>query len=79
MSVRDMQGNPGIWEKLSWDDMSSQEQELWSLLGWRQEKWDRNDPPASSDKAWKDLTGQEQSAAMGLGFTQDIWDNFEDQ
>lgn len=78
MSVRDMNGNPGIWEKLSWEDMSTTEQELWSVLGWRQEKWNRNDPPPSSDKAWGDLSHAEQQAASGLGFTQDIWDNFED-
>jgi hypothetical protein len=79
MDVRDMKGNPGIWEKLSWADMSIKEKELWTQLGWQQDKWDRNDPPASADKSWKDLTSQEQSAAMGLGFTEAIWDNFEDE
>ena len=79
MDVRDMKGDPGIWEKLKWADMSSKEQELWTLLGWQPDKWDKNEAPASTNKAWKDLTSQEQNAATGLGFTQDIWDNFEDQ
>lgn len=79
MDVRDMKGNPAIWEKLSWVDLSSKEKELWTLLGWQQDKWDGNEAPASTDKDWKDLSAQEQNAAMGLGFTQDLWDNFEDQ
>ena len=67
MSVREMNGDPGIWEKLSWADLSSQEQELWTVLGWKPEKWDRNEAPASTDKLWKDLSLQEQ-------ITPDIWD-----
>jgi hypothetical protein len=31
MDVRDMKGNPGIWEKLSWADMSGKEKELWTI------------------------------------------------
>lgn len=79
MSVRNMKDNPGVWEKLSWADLSSKEQELWSLLGWQQDKWDRNDAPSSADKVWKDLNYQEQSAAMDLGFTENIWDTTEDE
>jgi len=79
MSVRDMRSDPGIWEKLSWADLSANEQELWTLLGWQEEKWDRNDAPASADKVWKDLNRQEQSAAMNLGFSQELWDKVEDE
>jgi hypothetical protein len=79
MDVRDMNGNPGIWERLSWADLSGRERELWTVLGWSQDKWDRNEAPASADKAWKDLTLQEQGAAMDLGFTEDLWDSFEDE
>ena len=79
MQVRDMRGNPGIWEKLSWADMSSKEKELWTLLGWQADKWDRNEAPASTSKLWKDLNYQEQNAATNLGFTEDIWNNFEDE
>lgn len=31
MDVRDMRGNPGIWEELSWVDLSSREKELGPL------------------------------------------------
>jgi len=79
MDVRDMKGDPGIWEKLSWADLSSKEKALWTLLGWQQDAWDRNEAPASADKVWKDLNYQEQRAAMDLGFTEDIWNNFEDE
>jgi hypothetical protein len=79
MSVRDTKGNPGIWEQLSWADLSSKEKELWTLLGWQQDKWDRNEAPSSADKVWNDLNQQEQSAAMNLGFTEDIWNSVEDE
>lgn len=79
MSVRDMRGDPRVWEALSWDDLSGEERELWAVLGWRQDMWDANKAPATTDKAWKDLTYQEQGAAMGLGFTEGIWDGFEDE
>ena len=79
MNVRDMKGDPGIWEELAWADLSNAEQELWTVLGWRQDKWDSNEAPASTNKFWRDLNYQEQRAATNLGFTADIWDNFEDQ
>lgn len=79
MEVRDMQGNAGIWEELSWADLSSREKELWTILGWRQDKWDRNDPPSSADKEWSDLNPQEMIAAMNLGFSEDLWNSTEDE
>ena len=79
MDVRDMQGNPGIWEELSWVDLSSREKELWATLGWRQDKWDGNDAPSSADKVWHDLNPQEQVAAINLGFSEDLWNSTEDK
>ncbi|CAH2031557.1 hypothetical protein [Trichlorobacter ammonificans] len=78
MSVRDMQGNPRIWERLTWADLSSEEQQLWSALGWQQAAWDRNSPPPSADKEWSGLTPQEQAAAAGLGFSEGLWNATED-
>lgn len=77
--VRDMHGDPRVWEQLSWEDLSGEEKELWTVLGWREDLWDRNKAPASADKAWKDLAYQEQGAAMSLGFTENVWDGFEDE
>ena len=79
MNVRDMKGDPGIWEKLSWEDLSDKEKELWTILGWKQDKWNKNEPPASTNKVWKDLNLQEQIAAMHLGFTENVWNSFEDE
>lgn len=53
MDIRDMKGNPGIWEKLSWADLSDTEKELWTRLGWQEDKWDRNEAPASTNKYGK--------------------------
>jgi hypothetical protein len=79
MNVRDMKGNPGIWEKLSWADLSSKEKDLWTDLGWREEKWDINEAPASTNTEWRYLSYKEQNAAASLGFTENIWNNFEDE
>lgn len=79
MEVRDMKGDPGMWEKFKWDDMSSREKELWSEIGWRKETWNKNEAPESVDKEWNELTDRERNAAKGLGFTEDLWNGFEDQ
>lgn len=79
MDVRDMKGNPAIWEELSWADLSSREKELWTILGWRQDRWDGNKAPASADKDWNDLNGSEQIAAMNLGFSEELWNSTEDE
>ncbi len=79
MDVRDMKGNTGIWEELSWADLSSREKELWTNLGWQQRKWDANDPPASADKDWNELNPQELIAAMNLGFSEELWNSTEDE
>jgi hypothetical protein len=79
MDVRDMQGDPGIWEELSWSDLSSREKELWTALGWRQQQWDGNFAPSSADKDWRDLNPQEQDAAANLGFNEDMWNSTEDE
>lgn len=79
MDVRDMKGNPSIWEELSWSDLSMREKDLWSMLGWNENAWDGNRAPSSADKAWNDLSTPEQVAAMSLGFTEQSWDSTEDE
>ena len=79
MDIREMNGDPGIWEELSWEDMSDSEKQLWSDLGWKQKDWDGNRPPESADKEWSELNDTERKAALRLGFTKDLWDNFEDE
>jgi len=79
MQVRDMKGNPSIWEELSWSDLSSREKELWGMLGWSESAWDGNRAPPSSDKEWSALSTPEQVAAMSLGFTEQSWNDTEDE
>ena len=79
MNVRNIQENPHIWEQLGWEDMNATEQQLWSALGWNQDRWDNNDAPSSTDKEWHELNQQEQYAARGLGFTEQLWNATEDE
>lgn len=79
MNVRNIQENPHIWEQLGWEDMNATEQQLWSALGWNQNRWDNNDAPSSTDKEWHELSQQEQYAARGLGFTEQLWNATEDE
>ena len=80
MSVRDMNGDPSIWETLSWSDLSSEERELWTELGWSQKVWDtQKNIPATAAMEWKNLNGSQVNAAQGLGFTEELWDGYEDQ
>jgi hypothetical protein len=78
MDVRDIKGNSGVWEELSWADLSSKEKELWAILGWQQHRWDSNQAPSSADKDWNDLSKQEQIAAMNLGFSESLWNSTDD-
>jgi len=80
MAVRDMNGDPMVWEDCYWRDLSHEEQDLWSALGWNEEVWDsQENVPATASQNWERLTASQQKAAAGLGFTQQIWDAFEDQ
>lgn len=80
MSVRNMNGDPSIWETLGWADLSSQEKEMWTALGWSQQVWDtQENVPATAAMEWKNLNDSQQSAAEALGFTKELWDGYEDQ
>lgn len=80
MAVRNMNGDPSVWEGLYWADLSEEEQGFWETLGWTAQVWDsQKNVPASASKAWDTLNISEQKAAAGLGFTREIWDGFEDQ
>ncbi|BAQ61985.1 hypothetical protein GM3708_2391 [Geminocystis sp. NIES-3708] len=75
-TIREIKGNPGdIWDDLSWIDMNSDEQKLWSILGWNESSWEEDtDPPPSNDKYWADLSTEEKKAAEELGYTIKYWD-----
>lgn len=80
MSVRDMKGNPAMWEEFYWEDLSSEERDLWTALGWNERIWNSEiNVPATADMEWKDLTDSQRKAAQGLGFTEELWNGYEDQ
>lgn len=76
MAIREVEGEPSdVWDDLSWEDMNSSEQKLWSILGWDEDSWEEEtDPPESDDTYWEDLTAKQREAAEQLGYTQESWD-----
>lgn len=80
MAVRNMNGNPMVWEDCYWADLSDEEKDLWAALGWNEKVWDsQENVPASASTTWERLSSREQKAAAALGFSQTVWDSFEDQ
>ncbi len=80
MSVRDMNGDPSIWEDLAWEDLSDEEQEMWTALGWSPHVWDtQRNVPATATMEWKNLNITQRNAAEALGFDEELWDGYEDQ
>lgn len=66
------------WETLDWNQMSTEEKDMWAELGWTKKSWDSNNDslaPPSDDKTWTDLTSTERGAAQALGYTQQTWEN----
>jgi hypothetical protein len=61
-------------QQLDWSKLSSTEQQLWSRLGWTQDRWDSDKAPSSESKSWNDLTKTEKRAASRLGFDERNWD-----
>jgi len=76
MAIREVKGNPAnVWDDLSWEDMNSDEQAIWAVLGWDEDSWEEEtDAPESSEKYWEDLTEEELKAATKLGYTEEYWD-----
>ena len=74
--IRSVDGDPnGTWEDVSWEDLNSDEQELWGVLGWDADSWEEEtDAPESDDTDWAELSSEEQSALTKLGYTQESWD-----
>jgi hypothetical protein len=75
VAVRSMTSVCG-WEQLDWSEMSGNEQQLWSRLGWTQVSWDSDNAksPASESKDWDELSSAEKGAASQLGFNEANWE-----
>jgi len=80
MAIREMNGDPSVWEDCYWDDLSLEEKSQWTALGWKKDVWNKQiNIPDSASKKWSALNEKEQAAASKLGFTSELWDSFEDQ
>ena len=75
VAVRSMTSVCG-WEQLDWSEMSGNEQQLWSRLGWTQVSWDSDNAksPATESKDWDELSSAEKGAASQLGFNTANWE-----
>jgi hypothetical protein len=50
-----------FWDNIDWDDMSADEQKLWSVL--------------SDGSSWDKLSKEERAAATALGFNRKAWNS----
>lgn len=50
-----------FWDAIDWNDMSAEEQELWSVL--------------SDGASWNKLSKEERAAATALGFNKKSWNS----
>ncbi|NBC31615.1 MAG: hypothetical protein GVY13_02960 [Alphaproteobacteria bacterium] len=68
-------GDLCYWDRVAWSEMNEQEQELWTVLGWDQQRWEGDIPDYSEteDTEWEDLTGEERQAAAQLGYDEGAW------
>jgi hypothetical protein len=65
-----------FWDEFYWEDLSSEEQNLWSVLGWTKAEWDDDEGEVpSDDKDWEELSDNEQSALIVLGYDEEYWDS----
>jgi hypothetical protein len=63
------------WNQFSWHVLPDAEKEIWAKLGWNQDNWDSEEPPASENKTWRELSDNERAAANALGYGADAWDS----
>ncbi|TAN68141.1 MAG: hypothetical protein EPN17_09900 [Methylobacter sp.] len=50
-----------FWDAIDWDDLSAEEQKLWSVL--------------SDGASWNKLSNEERAAATALGFNKKSWNS----
>ena len=70
--------DPCFWQTVHWGQLSTHQQELLSVLGWTEEKWDSGNPdeyPPSESKTWAELSDAERQVNEALGQTEESWDN----
>jgi hypothetical protein len=71
---------------LFWEELSAEQRDAVTLLGWNPRSWDEGDPEPMeskfwagvhqpSDGSWRLLTTEERQAAEMLGHTRETWDH----
>ena len=68
--------DPCQWWQLAWQEINSDEQEIWGRLGWDASNWGSVNSaiwPESAGKSWSDLRLRERRAASSLGFDEVNW------
>jgi hypothetical protein len=61
------------FDQFDWNDMTTQQRNLWGRLGWDANRWDNDKPPATDTKDWALLTDVERNAALALGISPQDW------
>jgi hypothetical protein len=70
--------DPCFWQRVHWGALTTHQQELLSVLGWTEEKWESGNPdeyPPSESKTWADLSDAERLVNEALGQTEQSWDS----
>ena len=62
---------------LDWADLTEEQKNAATLLGYTEALWDGNGSCAKDATKWSDLTPEEQAAATTLGYDDDDWDDDE--
>lgn len=70
--------DPCFWQTVRWGQLTAHQQELLSVLGWTEEKWESGNPdeyPPSESETWAELSDAERLVNEALGQTEQSWDN----
>ena len=58
-----------------WDDLSSDQQHAWTILGWDQVTWDTSSQNQEQSFCWKDGNLDQLNAAQTLCYNEQSWND----
>ncbi len=64
------------WNKYSWEELHTHNQNLWGKLGWNSNNWDgpASNYPSTFTTPWNSLSSDQREAAKDLGYNERSWD-----
>lgn len=62
------------YNSYEWNDLTSDQQDVFRLLGWSEASWLYKETPSSYDKKWNQLSATEQSVANAICYFEHNWD-----